>query len=143
MNDYSKGKAPWYSVRGSIKTLIVDGAASIGDNAFYGCSKIVGADLGDVSSIGIKSFARCSSLQNVDVGCSLASIGAYAFFDCDKLRTVSIESSAKSLRSIGSYAFYGCTHLSEICVPSFVSTIGSKRSAWSSPHVRRSCRIYH
>ena len=126
MNDYSKGKAPWYSVRGSIKTLIVDGAASIGDNAFYGCSKIVGADLGDVSSIGIKSFARCSSLQNVDVGCSLVSIGAYAFFDCDKLRAVSIESSAKSLRTIGSYAFYGCTHLSEMCVPSFVSTIGSK-----------------
>ena len=54
--------------------------ASIADKAFYKCGTLVSADLKNVESIGMKAFANCISLENVEFGSALSSLGAYAFY---------------------------------------------------------------
>ncbi|MBR3477163.1 MAG: leucine-rich repeat domain-containing protein [Candidatus Methanomethylophilaceae archaeon] len=125
MYDYKQGEAPWYSISDSIKTLTVNGAENIGNQAFFKCTSLTEARLGDVTSIGTKAFAYCNSLKNVDFDDSLVSIGAYAFYRCSNLNTIDLEGPAKTLRSIGSYAFYQCLKLSEVCIPSYINTIGN------------------
>ena len=125
MYDYKQGEAPWYSISDSIKTLTVNGAENIGNQAFFKRTSLTEARLGDVTSIGTKAFAYCNSLKNVDFDDSLVSIGAYAFYRCSNLNTIDLEGPAKTLRSIGSYAFYQCLKLSEVCIPSYINTIGN------------------
>ncbi len=52
---------------------------SVDDKALMG-SGIVSADLSNVKVIGMKSFARCASLESVTFGDSLESVGPYAFY---------------------------------------------------------------
>ena len=91
MTDYSNdSKAPWYSRRSSIKSVIIEsGVTSIGDRAFY----------------------YYTGLTSVTIGNSVTSIGNYAFYDCTGLTSVTI---GNSVTSIGGYAFEGCTRLTEI-----------------------------
>ncbi len=74
--------------------------------AFYNCSTIVTADLGNVDSVGSKAFANCAALKTVDSGDSLKTIGDYAFYKCLKLEYVKVPA---SVTSIGSAAFSGLT----------------------------------
>ena len=97
---------------------------SIGKEAFYACTTLVHADLGNVSEIGVKAFANCTKLRSVEAGDSLKTISAYAFYRCTRLADVDFDDSVKTLRAMGSYSFYKCPNLSSIPVPSYVSTIG-------------------
>ncbi len=54
--------------------------ASIADKAFYGCDTLVSADLKSAESIGMKAFANCPSIQSIEFGGDLDSIGSYAFY---------------------------------------------------------------
>ena len=93
--------APWSSKRNNISSVVVeDGAASISDYAFYGCSHLTSADIAG----------------------SVASIGEHAFENCTKLTDVQIQ---EGLESIGNNAFYNCTNLKEISIPGSVTNIGS------------------
>ncbi len=95
--------------------------SGIGPKAFYGLSELVSADLGGISEIGMKAFARCASLETVSFGGSLREIGAYAFFGCGSLASVNIPDSAAS---IGKSAFSGCTALTSVVIPDSVISIG-------------------
>ena len=53
---------------------------------------------------------------------TVTSIGDYAFWDCDNLRSVTIPN---TVRSIGSSAFDGCSSLKNVEIPSTVISIGS------------------
>lgn len=46
MYDYKQGEAPWYSISDSIKTLTVNGAENIGNQAFFKCTSLTEARLG-------------------------------------------------------------------------------------------------
>ena len=95
--------------------------SSIGPMAFYGLAELVYADLGSVSEIGMKAFARCPSLESVSFGDSLKSVGSYAFFGCDSLVSISIPG---SVTDIGRSAFSGCISLTSVAIPASVSAIG-------------------
>jgi hypothetical protein len=95
----------------------------IGPKAFYGLDGLVSADLGGVTQIGMKAFARCSSLESVDFGDSLTEIGPYAFYGCDSLVSAIIPD---SVVSIGKCAFSGCISLASVAVGSSVETIGDQ-----------------
>ncbi len=125
MDDYGRGDAPWYGTRACITSLNVKGASHIGANAFYGCSNLYEAELGDVNSIGTKSFAKCSELTFVRIGNSLTSISSYSFYGCSSLMEIDLIPSVEKLKSIGSYAFYKCDGLYEICIPPSIKTIGT------------------
>ncbi|MDR1562755.1 MAG: leucine-rich repeat protein, partial [Dysgonamonadaceae bacterium] len=122
MPDYSWNSAPWYSYRSSITTVVIgDGVTSIGDNAFYDCSKLTSVTIGNsVISIGYRAFYYCSELTSVTISNSVTSIGEQAFYDCSKLTSVTI---GNSVTSIGDWAFRGCSELTSVTIPSSVTSI--------------------
>ena len=56
-------------------------------------------------------------------GCSVTSIGAYAFFGCSGLTSVTIPD---SVANIGQSAFFGCSGLTNMTIPGSVTSIGSE-----------------
>ncbi len=114
-------EVPFYATYKGIDFAVT----SIGKEAFYSCSTMVTASLGNVSEVGVKAFANCTKLKTVDVGESLKTISAYGFYRCVNMVNVDISDSAKTLRNIGHYAFYKDTDLASISIPSYVTTLSS------------------
>ena len=104
---------------------------SIGEYAFYGCSRLTSIMIPDsVTSIGASAFSRCSAwtslyyctgLTSVTIGNSVTSIGGCAFYGCEALTSVTI---GNSVTSIGASAFSGCKGLISITIPDSVTHIG-------------------
>ncbi|MBR7006869.1 MAG: leucine-rich repeat domain-containing protein [Candidatus Methanomethylophilaceae archaeon] len=112
--------APWSGQKASIVSVVIsDGVATIGDKAFYGCANLKAADLGEVSTVGMKAFAK-SGLESVDMGESLVAIGQYAFTQTSLTEIVI----PYGVKNIGASAFSGLSP-SSISIPSTVKTIGS------------------
>ncbi len=58
---------------------------------------------------------------------SVTSIGAYAFFSCHYLTSITIPN---SVTSIGEWAFMGCLGLTSVNIPNSVTTIGDSAFQW-------------
>ena len=80
-----------------------------------------GGETYDVKSIGAFAFYKCSSLTSVTIGDSVTSIGSSAFDNCSGLTSVTI---GNNVTSIGSVAFYGCRNLTSVTMGSNVTSIG-------------------
>jgi len=95
---------------------------SIGGKAFYECSTLTTADLGNVDTVGNKAFAYCASLKTITIPSTVVKIGDYAFYKCAAATKLTTSS---GLKSIGERAFYGCTGLKTATIANTVSSIGS------------------
>ena len=123
MSNYSNPYyAGWYSNKEYVKTVeISDGVTSIGETAFYNCSKLTSVTIpNSVTSIGEYAFRGCSGLTSVTIPNSVTSIGRYAFRDCSSLTSVTIPN---SVTSIGSSTFSGCSGLTTVTIPNSVTSI--------------------
>ena len=100
---------------------IPNSVASIGMEAFCGCSLTSVTIPNSVTSIGIAAF-RASDLTSIFIPNSVVSIGSEAFFQCNGLTSVIIPN---SVTSIGSSAFYDCTGLTSVTIGNSVTSIGS------------------
>lgn len=114
MSDYAVSFAPWFSVRESIKSVVVsDGVTSIGENAFYDCDSLEAVELpAGVTKIGDGAFRDCGALELVAIPESAVSIGDGAFY-ATALKSVAIPA---SVTYIGTDAFGWCNELAEITV---------------------------
>ena len=146
ISDFGSSNAPWYNVRGYIKTVkisdrikyignyafkdcseltainIPDSVTAIGVYAFSGCGKLTAIDVpGSVTTIGRCAFEKCIRLADVKLSEGLETIGLYAFDGCEKLTTITIPS---SMEKIGEYAFYNCSRLNTVNIPNSVESIG-------------------
>ena len=123
MTDYSYyGRAPWYSLRESIKTVITEGVTNIGNLAFAFCSNLTSITISNsVTSIGGEAFRACTGLKNITIPNSVISIGGEAFFGCEDLTSVVIP---ENVISIGDFAFNKCRSLTSITIASSVTSIG-------------------
>ena len=107
---------------------VKEGTRIICDSAFSFCSSLSEIVIpSSVASIGDSAFSWCDSLSEIVIPSSVTSIGDEVFYDCDSLSEIVIPS---SVTSIGDEAFYDCDSLSEIVIPSSVTSIGD--SAFSS-----------
>ena len=90
MPDCTLDTSPWYSRRESITSIIIgDGVTSIGDFAFFECSKLTSVTIGNsVKTIGEAAFADCYSLTSITIPNSVTTIGDMAFYYCDRLTSI-------------------------------------------------------
>ncbi len=73
-----------------------------------------------VASIGDEAFSGCSGLTSINIPYSVTSIGNLAFSGCSGLTSINISEGAPS---IGDWAFSGCSKLIEVINKSYLNII--------------------
>ena len=125
-----------YTYVESTHTLTISGAGVMADYYYYYNtpwrsykSEIVKAIIKDgVKGIGAYAFYECSSLTSVTIPNSVTSIGELAFHGSG-LTSVTIPN---SVTSIGSRAFAYCSSLTSVAIPNSVTSIGCD-AFWGCP----------
>ena len=107
------------------KLEIPQGVTSIKDYAFYNSSLTELAIAESVASIGNAAFNGCNNLTTVVMPKNVTSLGNEAFARCANLTSVAFGENSQ-LTTIGDSAFSGCNALAEITIPKGVTTIGDK-----------------
>ena len=98
--------------------------SSLGDKAFYGCTKLTGVTiLGGVTNIGAQAFGACDVLASVTFPSTVRAVGEACFSDCKVLPRIEIPA---GVASIPASCFSGCTSLEAALLPESVTTIGSR-----------------
>jgi len=113
-------------VPSSLKSVAVADGSAICGSAFSGCYNIENVTLpASITSVGEYAFYDCQSLKTVVFGQNslLASIGYEAFRKCTALSNVNLEDCEK-LADVGSRSFYSCSSISMLELPTSVKSIG-------------------
>lgn len=76
-----------------------------------------------VTSIGVKAFKSCTTLESIVIPGNVIIIDTNAFEDCISLKSVTLN---KGLEKINNIAFRGCTSLESITIPETVTSIDSR-----------------
>ena len=107
-----------------------DGLTYVGHNAFWECSLLTSANLGNsVKYIGEGAFAGCTSLVDVHFGEVLDSIGHGAFSSCEQLKSFNY---GRKLKKIGTSAFSHCEALEKVTLPNTTEVIEGSAFAFCS-----------
>ena len=115
---------PWWSVRNSIRTVIIgDDVTNIGNNAFRDSRNLTSTIIvgNRLTRIGNDAF-HSSDLTSIAIPNSVETIGSDAFRDSRNLVSVTI---GNSVTSIGSDAFNSCINLAFVIIGNNVTTIGN------------------
>ena len=105
------GLAGHYTVPTSVKT--------IGEIAFEGCNQLTSLTVpSTVAEIGYGAFSYCQNLASATVAAT--KIGDYAFYECDKLKALTI---TQGTQSIGECAFEGCGNLVSVEIPKSLTKV--------------------
>jgi hypothetical protein len=76
---------------------------SIGDNAFFGCTRLKSAKIPDkVKTIGKNAYRNCTGITTITIGKNVTNINSYAFYGCKRLKKWTIKSS--KLKKLGNNA---------------------------------------
>lgn len=144
-NFYGTDVSPWKDNKQITGIVINDGVTSVGNGAFYACSKVTSVQLPTtLKSVGYLAFYFCAGLKTVDIPDGVTTLRS-AFQNCRSLTTVNVPSSVtdiagafatcvsltsvtlpEGLTEIGKTAFGGCESLTHIEIPSTVTVIGSE-----------------
>ena len=84
------------------------GTTSTASNTFYGCVNLKSVSIPNVIAIPDSTFEGCTSLETVELGEALTSIGAKAFYNNTSLTGITIPA---NVMSIGTSAFENCTSM--------------------------------
>ena len=119
----SIGDSAFYGCSKLESVTIPYGVTIIDSNAFEGCSKLKSIIIPDsVKQLGVDVFRSCSSLVSVTIPNGVTKIDTGAFEYCRSLTSISIPD---SVTSIGWYAFGSCTSLSDLKLSKSISNMAS------------------
>jgi hypothetical protein len=115
--DLRRNRAPWAKKKLPIHKVVIErGVANIGSCAFAGCSDIqeIVFNGTEMSRIGWGAFYNCTRLRNISLPTNLREIGPIAFANCASLTSIKIPDHCR----VGEQAFISCTGLTFIdCAP--------------------------
>ena len=114
---------PWYDYNENIETVVIEsGVESISELAFMHCKMSSISIAEGLKSIGEGAFYLCSRLDNVTLPNSLTTIDVAAFYQCRGLKNIVFGS---GLEKIGDFAFEECP-IKTVTLPASVNEVGSK-----------------
>lgn len=107
IEQYQKAENSWgqthytcyyYYIPSSLRSVTVTDAATISDQAFYGCRQLTSITLSNtVTSIGGSAFAHCAGLRSFTIPESVTSIGNAAFWNCAGFSSITIPASVRTI----------------------------------------------
>ena len=105
---------------------IPNSVTSIGNRAFYDCSRLTTLNFNAVNCSDFASgighqFYSCP-ISTINIGDSVQRIPAYFAYNLDSLTFVTIPN---SVTYIGAWAFRGCSSLTSVTIPNSVTSIGN------------------
>ena len=122
-NISNRTTGPWKNYYHSMETVVIEsGVTSIGQKAFFGCSKLTSVTIpNSLTSIGVNAFAYCHGLTYITIPNSVTSIEEVAFYACHGLTSITIP---EGVKSIGDGAFMYCINLTSVTLPNSLTSIG-------------------
>ncbi len=105
---------------GSTGFTIPDSVKSIGQFAFADCKNLESVHIPVLGTMGVRSFAGCTSLKRAELASGSARLTSYTFYNCYALEEVVIPS---SLYDIYTYTFYNCSNLRMTELPRKLNTL--------------------
>ncbi|MBO4800510.1 MAG: leucine-rich repeat protein [Bacteroidaceae bacterium] len=115
--DLSRNRAPWAKKNLQIRKVVFErGVTSVGSCAFAGCEDIQEVIFNgtELKRIGWGAFYNCSRLRNISLPVQVREIGPIAFANCSSITSVKIPDHCR----VGEQAFVSCTGLTYIdCSP--------------------------
>ena len=98
-----------------LNTIIINGLGTLGSNVFENCTGdlIVNCNIPDesTSNNALTGAFYSSNFTSLTLGKNVETIGRYAFYNCEWLKSLVIP---ESVKNIGNYAFFKCTGLNEV-----------------------------
>ncbi len=95
---------------------------TVGDKAFYGCSKLSAVTFNGQTAIGDEAFRNCTSLINVSLPTGLKTIGDRAFQGANSITQIEFKD---GIESIGAFSFMDCKALTAVRLPNTTKSIGT------------------
>ena len=128
-----------------------DAIEAVGDRAFFGCTKLVKAEVTKESQNSEGLYLMCTALADVTVEDGVTSLPENCFFDCSSLTSITLPESVTELKksvfygcdlssldflntgsvtTLGDFCFAGNDNLHDIVIPDSVTYVGANQFYW-------------
>ena len=128
-----------------------DAIEAVGDRAFFGCTKLVKAEVTKESQNSEGLYLQCTALSDVTIEDGVTGLPENCFFNCGSLTSITLPESVTELKksvfygcdftsldflntgsvtTLGDFCFAGNNNLRDIVIPDSVTYVGANQFYW-------------
>jgi hypothetical protein len=120
----------FFNNRSLTSIVIPTNIISLGINSFAACSSLTNVTLPNgLTTIGTAAFSYCPGLTGITLPNTVTNLGDDAFMFCTGLTSITLPN---SFTSLGSYVFNHCTSLTNVTLPNCLASLGDYAFAFCS-----------